>query len=59
MRGRSQNANVVHNKIVVFNHRIVFPKMKMKTGIRLVRSGNKIVEPKIQFLLNYRYGQVK
>ena len=56
MRGRSQNANVVHNKIVAFNHKIVFPKMKMKIGIRLVRSGNKSVEPKIQFLLNYRYG---
>ena len=28
----------------------------MKTGIRLVRSGNKCFSPKIQFLLNYQNG---
>ena len=37
MRERGENAAVVHNKIVMRTIEIVFPEMKMKTGIRLVR----------------------
>ena len=34
----------------------MFPETKMKTGIRLVRLGNRSFEPKIQFLLIYQNG---
>ena len=37
VRERGENAAVVHNKIVMRTIEIVFPEMKMKTGIRLVR----------------------